>query len=72
MEYDLNKPPGSRVKSLYIRDTSSPNGGMNVVKEEITYKIGMPSFIARGGARYAFMESISHVETGLINSAVNE
>ena len=66
MEYDLNKPPGSRVKSLYIRDTSITDGGMNPVKDEVVYKIGMPSFIARGGARYSFMESISHVETGLI------
>ena len=64
----MNKPSGSRVKSLYIRDTSNTDGGMSLVKDENTYKIGMPSFIARGGARYEFMENIYHVETGILKS----
>lgn len=63
--YDLTKPPGSRVKGLFVRDTSNPDGGMSAVKENVTYKIGMPSFIAKGGSRYAFMENLYHVETGM-------
>lgn len=65
VEYDLTKPTRSRVSRLLIRDTSNPSGGLEPIKEDATYRICMPSFIARGGSRYEFMEDIPHNDVGI-------
>jgi 5'-nucleotidase len=59
VEYDLSKPSGSRVASIYIRDTDNPQGGMAPIKNEQVYRIGMPSFIANGGSRFSSMENFA-------------
>ena len=64
IEFDLSKEKGSRVASITIRDTSNPDGDHAPLKLESVYRIGMPSFIARGGSNYAFMDTIPHVDTG--------
>ena len=64
IEYDVTKPPVSRVVSIQIRDTTNLYGGMAPLKENSLYYIGMPSFIANGGSRYAFMEDIPKNSTG--------
>ena len=64
IEFDLSKEKGSRVASITIRDTSNPDGEHAPLKLESVYRIGMPSFIARGGSNYAFMDTIPHVDTG--------
>jgi 2',3'-cyclic-nucleotide 2'-phosphodiesterase (5'-nucleotidase family) len=70
VEYDLSKPSGSRVASIYIRDTDNPQGGMAPIKNEQTYRIGMPSFIANGGSRFSFMENVLKNNTGQSISSV--
>jgi hypothetical protein len=64
IEYDLSKEKGSRVVSITIRDTSNPDGEHAPLKLDSVYRIGMPSFIARGGSNYAFMDTIPHEDTG--------
>lgn len=70
VEYDLSKPSGSRVASIYIRDTDNPQGGMAPIKNEQVYRIGMPSFIANGGSRFSFMENVLKNNTGQSTSSV--
>lgn len=62
--YDLSKKGGERVLHIMIRDTSDPAGPLAPLNLNSVYRIGMPSFIARGGSRYAFMENIPHEDTG--------
>lgn len=62
--YDLSKKGGERVLHIMIRDTSDPAGPLAPLNLNSVYLIGMPSFIARGGSRYAFMENILHEDTG--------
>ena len=64
VKFDLSKEKGSRVVSIQIRDTSNPNGEHAPLKNNSIYRIGMPSFIARGGSNYAFMEDIPYEDTG--------
>lgn len=63
VEYDLKKRPGERVVRLLVRDSSSMSGNMAPAKANVTYHIGMPSFIARGGSRFAFMNGVSSEDT---------
>ncbi len=64
VEFDLSKPSGSRVASIYIRDTDNPQGGIAPIINEQVYRIGMPSFIANGGSRFSFMENVLKNSTG--------
>lgn len=70
--YDLSRNGGERVLHIMIRDTSDPAGPLAPLKNESVYRIGMPSFIARGGSRYAFMESIEHIDTGICEQPIKE
>lgn len=70
VEYDLLKPNGSRVVNIYIRDTTNINGGMAPLKTSSIYYIGMPSFIANGGSRYSFMESVPKESTGQLKLCI--
>lgn len=69
--YDLSKQPKSRVVSIHIRDTNNIYGGMAPLKDDVLYHIGMPSFIANGGSRYAFMENVPKNSTGKLNECSN-
>ena len=64
VEYDLSKPSGSRVANIYIRDTANAQGGMAPINYVQIYRIGMPSFIANGGSRFSFMETVLKNSTG--------
>lgn len=70
VEYDLSKPGGSRVANIYIRNTFSIYGGMDPLRLDVLYQIGMPSFIANGGSHFEFMQTVPKNSTGVRDEAV--
>lgn len=70
VEYDLSKPGGLRVANIYIRNTFSIYGGMDPLRLDVLYQIGMPSFIANGGSHFEFMQTVPKNSTGVRDETV--
>jgi len=65
VEFNLSSPVGERVSRLTIRNTNSHHGDWSDIDLNGRYKIVMPSFIARGGSRYTFLENLDSEDTGI-------
>ena len=68
MEFNLSAPAGERVSQLIIRNTNSYHGDWSELDLNGRYKIVMPSFIARGGSRYSFLENLDSEDTGIFSN----
>ncbi|GIY06056.1 snake venom 5'-nucleotidase [Caerostris extrusa] len=54
--YDINKPPGHRVKKLLVRCKQCIEGYERVILNK-TYSVAMPEFLAKGGDGYSRFNS---------------
>ncbi|XP_041661642.1 5'-nucleotidase [Cheilinus undulatus] len=62
VEFDLSKPPGNRVKSLYILCTKCRVPKYEPVEDETVYKIVLPSYLMKGGDGFSMIrnETLKH------------
>ena len=60
--YNITQAPRHRVAQVLVRDTNNPKGGFAKLNDTLSYKIGMPSFISKGGGRFSFMNSITSTD----------
>jgi ABC-type sulfate transport system substrate-binding protein len=68
VEFNLSAPVGQRVSRLIIRNTNSYHGDWSDLDSNGRYKIVMPSFIAKGGSRYSFLEKLDPEDTGIFSN----
>ncbi|XP_042212345.1 snake venom 5'-nucleotidase-like [Homarus americanus] len=70
--YDINMPPGSRVVRLQARCQECRVPEMKEVDDDLTYRIAMTSFLARGGDGYSVIKDnkVNHHLTGLLDTDV--
>uniref|UniRef100_A0A3Q4BQF1 5'-nucleotidase n=1 Tax=Mola mola TaxID=94237 RepID=A0A3Q4BQF1_MOLML len=62
VEYDVSKPPGSRVRSLSIVCTKCRAPHYKPVEDETVYTVVMPSYLVKGGDGYSMIrdEMLKH------------
>lgn len=62
VEFDLSKPPGSRVKSLAILCTKCRVPEYKPVEDEAVYKVVLPSYMVTGGDGFSMIpnEALKH------------
>lgn len=60
----MTRPRLERVVRLTVRDTGLTNGSWAPVRADGQYLVVMPSFVARGGVRFDFLEDLPRVELG--------
>nr|XP_046228876.1 snake venom 5'-nucleotidase-like [Scatophagus argus] len=73
VEFDVSKPPGSRVRSLLILCTKCRVPHYEPVENETVYTVVVPSFLAMGGDGYSMIkdEALKHNSGDLDISVVS-
>lgn len=56
VEFDVTKPPGSRVRSLSIICTKCRVPHYEPVEDEMVYTVVMPSYLVTGGDGYSMIQ----------------
>lgn len=62
IEFDLSKPPGSRVRSLSVLCTKCRVPRYEPVEEETVYTVVLPSYMVKGGDGFSMItnETLKH------------